>query len=114
MIAELQDEHAVQHFKPDFRRIYPLDCSSLVITARGDNCDFVSRFFAPWAGINEDPVTGSAHCGLVPYWAERLGKTSFHARQLSHRGGELFCELQGERVLMSGYAVLFSKGELYL
>lgn len=114
LIAELKDEDTVINFKPDFRRIYPLDCSGLIITARGTQCDFVSRFFAPWAGINEDPVTGSAHCALTPYWTERLKKSKLHARQVSRRGGELFCELKDQRVLMSGYAVFFSKGELQL
>lgn len=113
LIAELQDEHAVQYFQPNLTRIAALDCSGLVITARGSQSDFVSRFFAPSIGIDEDPVTGSAHCGLVPYWSERLGKKHLHARQLSKRGGELFCNLREDRVLMSGYAVLYSRGEIY-
>src|SRR5205085_3713060 len=79
--------------KPDFPLLKTLDVVGVIATAPGEDCDFVSRFFAPRAGINEDPVTGSAHCNLIPYWANRLGKTKLHARQLSARGGELFCEL---------------------
>jgi len=114
LIAELPDAASVASFKPDFFRILQLDCSGLIITARGEDCDFVSRFFAPKVGVNEDPVTGSAHCGLVPYWSAKLGKTTFHARQLSARGGELFCEYRGARVLMSGHGVLYSQGMITL
>ncbi|HVB37870.1 MAG TPA: PhzF family phenazine biosynthesis protein, partial [Vicinamibacterales bacterium] len=73
-------------------------------------CDFVSRFFAPRAGIPEDPVTGSAHCTLVPYWSDRLGKTQLHARQVSRRGGELFCEDLGDRIKLSGQCVEYLRG----
>lgn len=76
--------------------------------------NFVSRFFAPMVGIPEDPVTGSAHCTLIPYWAERLNKRVLHAFQLSKRGGELFCENLGDRVGISGHAVLYAKGEIYV
>jgi PhzF family phenazine biosynthesis protein len=114
LIAELENEAAVQRLKPDFSRILSLDCHGLIVTARGGTCDFVSRFFAPKVGIDEDPVTGSAHCGLVPFWAQRLGKTTLVARQLSARGGELHCELKGDRVLMGGQAVLFSSGVIHL
>ena len=76
--------------------------------------DFVSRFFAPAAGVDEDPVTGSAHCALTPYWAERLGKSRLHAFQLSERGGELFCEALGDRVLIAGHAVTYLEGEIRL
>jgi predicted PhzF superfamily epimerase YddE/YHI9 len=82
--------------------------------APGEDCDFVSRFFAPAAGIDEDPVTGSAHCTLMPYWAARLGKTKLFARQISARGGELFCELAGDRVYIGGKAVLYLRGEIVL
>lgn len=112
-IAELADATEVQGCKPDFAGIAALECSALIITAPGSDCDFVSRFFAPKVGINEDAVTGSAHCGLVPYWSTRLGKTVLHARQLSQRGGELFCELRGDRVLMGGRAVLYSQGTIF-
>ena len=113
-IAELQDEAAVQSLQPDFRALAELDCRAVSITARGTTCDFVSRFFAPKMGIDEDPVTGSAHCGLVPFWAARLGKNALSARQLSERGGELQCELRGARVLMSGHAVLYSTATMHL
>jgi predicted PhzF superfamily epimerase YddE/YHI9 len=84
------------------------------VTAKGDSSDFVSRFFAPDFGVPEDPVTGSAHCTLIPYWAEKLGKNDLFARQVSARGGELFCELRGDRVKMAGEAVLYLKGEIYV
>lgn len=113
-IAELADERTVQTLQPDPRALIGLDCRAVSVTARGQDCDFVSRFFAPKMGIDEDPVTGSAHCGLVPFWAHRLGRHQFLARQLSARGGELRCELRGTRVLMSGYAVLYSTGTLHL
>ena len=86
----------------------------MIVTAPGDNSDFVSRFFAPAVGVDEDPVTGSAHCTLIPYWAERLGKNELFARQVSARGGELFCELAGDRVKIGGNAVLYLKGEIYV
>ncbi|MCL2283575.1 MAG: PhzF family phenazine biosynthesis protein [Fibromonadales bacterium] len=90
------------------------DSFGIIITAKGDNCDFVSRFLAPNAGIDEDPVTGRAHCTLIPYWAERLGKTKMRALQLSKRGGEIDCEHLGERVLIGGKAVLYLKGKIVL
>ena len=83
-----------------------------IVTARGDNCDFVSRFFAPHAGINEDPVTGRAHCSLIPFWSERLGKKTMTARQLSRRGGILYCEDHGERVRIGGQATRYLKGSI--
>jgi predicted PhzF superfamily epimerase YddE/YHI9 len=113
-IAELEDEAAVQSLQPDFRALAALECRAVSITARGKTCDFVSRFFAPKMGIDEDPVTGSAHCGLVPFWATRLGKYVLSARQLSERGGELQCELRGARVLMGGHAVLYSTATMHL
>jgi predicted PhzF superfamily epimerase YddE/YHI9 len=86
----------------------------VIVTAPGRDADFVSRFFAPGAGIAEDPVTGSAHCTLVPYWSRRLAKKSLFARQVSARGGELWCEDMGERVKIAGHAVMFMKGEISL
>jgi predicted PhzF superfamily epimerase YddE/YHI9 len=86
----------------------------VIVTAPGRGADFVSRFFAPRAGVPEDPVTGSAHCTLVPYWSERLGKKRLHAFQVSRRGGELFCEDRGERVGIAGHAVLVLEGTLRL
>jgi predicted PhzF superfamily epimerase YddE/YHI9 len=86
----------------------------VVVTSRGDDSDFVSRFFTPQASILEDPVTGSAHCSLIPYWSDVLGKIEMTARQLSARGGRLFCKNAGERVLISGRAVTYLKGEISL
>ncbi|HEY0720251.1 MAG TPA: PhzF family phenazine biosynthesis protein [Gammaproteobacteria bacterium] len=104
----------VRTLQPRFEAIRQLDCRGLAVTARGDDCDFVSRFFAPKVGIDEDPVTGSAHTKLVPYWSDQLGKLKLHAHQLSQRGGELFCELRWERVLMSGTAVPYLAGTISL
>jgi predicted PhzF superfamily epimerase YddE/YHI9 len=87
---------------------------AVIVTAPGREADFVSRFFAPAAGVPEDPVTGSAHCTLVPYWARRLGKTQLQARQVSARGGELFCEHRGERVTIAGRAVRYLEGTIHL
>ena len=103
----------VRSLQPDFRLLGTLD-EKVIVTAPGDDCDFVSRFFAPTAGVNEDPVTASAHCTLIPYWAKRLGKAKLFARQLSKRGGEIFCEDAGERVRIGGNAVLYSRGEIEL
>ena len=97
---------------PDFAALATLERSCTIVTAPGIDCDFVSRFFAPRDGIPEDPVTGSAHCTLAPYWAARLGKTKLHARQVSARGGELWCELRGNRVGIAGHAVLYLRGEI--
>jgi predicted PhzF superfamily epimerase YddE/YHI9 len=95
-------------------KIAALDRMAVIATARGGDCDFVSRFFAPGIGIPEDPVTGSAHCTLVPFWSSRLGKTRLFARQLSARGGELWCEDRGERVAIAGRAVLYLEGTIEL
>ena len=103
-LAVLEDESAVLGLAPDMAAILALDRRGVIVTAPGQECDFVSRFFAPALGIPEDPVTGSAHCVLVPYWAERLGSDDLHARQVSARGGELFCRLRGDRVRLSGEA----------
>lgn len=91
-----------------------VDMRGTIVTAKGDDSDFVSRFFAPDVGVVEDPVTGSSHCTLIPYWAERLGKDELFARQLSSRGGELYCTLIGDRVKIAGDAVLYMKGEIYV
>ncbi len=98
---------------PDFAALRKEDCWAAIATAPGDNgVDFVSRFFAPAQGIDEDPVTGSSHCTLTPYWAERLGKTVLEARQLSRRGGALRCTVQGDRVKIAGRAVLYLEGKI--
>lgn len=111
VLFELKDESAVRNCTPDFTLLKKIG-EKVMITAKGDKVDFVSRFFAPIAGIDEDPVTGSAHSQLIPYWAEKLGKNKLHALQLSSRGGELWCEYLGDRVTMAGECVFFMKGEL--
>ena len=111
-LAVFADAEEIIGLKPDMAQLARLDCLGLIVTAPGRDCDFVSRFFAPGAGIAEDPVTGSAHCTLIPYWSERLGKKKLHARQLSARGGELFCEDRGDRVGIGGRCALYSRAEL--
>jgi PhzF family phenazine biosynthesis protein len=100
----------VRNVHPNFALLRNLHPYVVAVTARGDDVDFVSRYFAPSYGIPEDPVTGSAHCILAPYWAKRLGKSKLHARQLSERGGELWCEVAGDRVFLRGKAVLTLEG----
>ena len=103
----------VAALKPDLTALGKVDCWAAIVTAPGENgIDFVSRFFAPAQGVPEDPVTGSSHCTLVPYWAKRLGKTQFEARQLSRRGGALRCALQGDRVSIGGKAVVYLEGRI--
>ena len=104
----------IASMQPDFREIEKVPCRGVIVTAPGDDVDFVSRFFGPQSGIAEDPVTGSAHTTLVPYWAGRLGKTSFDALQLSRRGGRLHCVLQGNRVEIGGKAKKFLVGTITL
>jgi PhzF family phenazine biosynthesis protein len=111
-LAVFANEADVRGLKPDFAVLKTLDCLGIIATAPGSDCDFVSRFFAPGAGVDEDPVTGSAHCTLIPYWSQRLGKTKLFARQVSHRGGELFCEYAGDRARIGGRAVLYLRGEI--
>ncbi len=101
---ELENEEAVRNCQPDFVRLKRMG-EKTIITARGTEVDFVSRFFAPIVGIDEDPVTGSAHAQLIPYWAEKLGKTNLRAKQLSRRGGDLWCDYLGERVTIAGKCV---------
>jgi PhzF family phenazine biosynthesis protein len=112
LLVVFEREGEVRTFRPDFERIGALDVFAVIISAPGETVDFVSRFFAPRAGVPEDPVTGSAHCTLVPYWAARLGKDKLVAKQLSRRGGDLSCELRGDRVLISGNAVEYLRGEI--
>ncbi len=115
LLAVFESENEIRAMQPDFDRLKEIKSHfGVIVTAPGEDSDFVSRFFAPNAGINEDPVTGSAHCTLIPYWAERLGKNKLHAYQLSSRKGELFCEHLGDRVRISGHAALFARGEIYL
>lgn len=113
-LAVFATEAEVRALKPDFAVLKALDCLGIIATAPGGECDFVSRFFAPGAGVDEDPVTGSAHCTLIPYWAQRLNKPKLWARQVSARGGELTCEHAGDRVRIGGHATLYLRGEILL
>jgi PhzF family phenazine biosynthesis protein len=113
-LCVFESEKQVRALKPDMGRLRELDRMGVIATARGDTVDFVSRFFAPKVGIPEDPVTGSAHCTLVPYWTDRLGKDQLHAQQVSRRGGELFCIARGMRVVIAGRAVLYMRGAVDL
>jgi PhzF family phenazine biosynthesis protein len=107
-----ENEDQVRALTPNMEKLAALDRFACIVTAPGRDCDFVSRFFAPARGVPEDPVTGSSHCTLIPYWSKRLGKTKLFARQLSRRGGELWCEDRGERVKIAGRAVKFLEGSL--
>lgn len=111
-LAVFDSENNVRNIKPDFEQLKRLPLRGVIVTSPGERADFVSRFFAPKFGINEDPVTGSAHCSLAPYWGRRLGKNKLLALQISSRGGELYCEVLDERVLISGKAVKFMQGEI--
>ena len=107
-----EKEEDIINLKPDFFLLEKIDVIGIIVTAPGKEVDFVSRFFAPSCSVPEDPVTGSAHCTLIPYWAKRLGKKSMRAYQLSSRKGEIWCEDKGERVLISGKAVTYLRGEI--
>jgi PhzF family phenazine biosynthesis protein len=111
-MAVFEREEDIRSLEPDFAALGTLPNAGVIVTAPGRDCDFVSRFFAPELGVQEDPVTGSTHCNLIPYWAERLGKQKLFARQLSKRGGELFCENRADRVRIGGYAVTYLVGEI--
>lgn len=113
-VAVFDNEEDIVSLDPDYDALRKLDLRGVVATSRGKSFDFVSRFFAPKIGINEDPVTGSSHCELAPYWADKLRKTKLKARQLSQRGGEIGCELRGDRVLLSGRAVKYMEGRITL
>ena len=112
LLVVLDSQKAVREVQPDFLALARIECRGVIITARGERCDFVSRFFAPRLGIPEDPVTGSSHSVLAPYWAGKLGKNDLHALQVSKRGGELFCTHAGERVKISGRAALYMEGTI--
>lgn len=113
LMAVIGTEDAVRNLSPDFALLGRLEgVFGVIVTARGGSCDFVSRFFAPNAGIPEDPATGSSHCTLIPFWAGRLGKTALLARQLSKRGGTLYCRHLGSRVEIGGNAALYLEGEI--
>lgn len=113
-LAVFPDEAAVASLAPDFAGIAALDGDGLIATAPGRTVDFVSRYFAPAAGIPEDPVTGAAHCTLAPYWAQRIGRKKLTARQISKRGGDLVCEDRGERVIIAGKAVIYLEGRIHV
>lgn len=110
----LPNEEAVKNVEPNYSLIKEIETVGVIVTAKGKEADVVSRCFYPGAGIPEDPVTGSAHCNIVPYWSGKLGKTKLFCQQLSPRHGDLQCELQGDRVLMSGKCVLYMKGEIFV
>jgi PhzF family phenazine biosynthesis protein len=114
LLAVLASEADVLSLHPDTAQLAAVDTRGIIVTAPGTDCDFVSRFFAPRLGLLEDPVTGSAHSTLIPFWSERLGKTRMFARQLSRRRGELYCEARAERVGIGGRAILYSRAHLEL
>jgi PhzF family phenazine biosynthesis protein len=111
-LCVFETEAQVRALKPNMEKLAAIDRFATIVTAPGTDCDFVSRFFAPAKGVPEDPVTGSAHCTLIPYWAGRLGKTKLFARQVSRRGGELWCEHRGDRVTIAGRAVKYLEGTI--
>ncbi len=114
LLAVFSDEKSLLDLTPDFRRLEQVDTFGVIATAPGDTDDFVTRFFAPRMGIDEDPVTGSAYCTAIPYWSERLGKTEMVARQISRRGGTIYCRANGERVDIGGNAVEVLIGQISL
>jgi PhzF family phenazine biosynthesis protein len=113
-MAVFSGEQDVIELRPDMSMLRQLDSRGVIVTAEGRDVDFVSRFFAPKLGIDEDPVTGSAHCALTPYWAKKLSKKDLHAHQMSRRGGELFCQDSGDRVVISGRTAKFMEGVITL
>lgn len=114
VMLRLESESDVRGLTPDFGALLNIPYDEVICTAKGDDCDFASRMFAPRIGIPEDPVTGAIHCSLIPYWAGELGKDRLFARQVSARGGELFCEMAGMRVKIGGNATLYMKGEIFV
>jgi len=111
-IAVYKEQNAIQDMRPDFSLLEQRHPYVVAVTAPAQEVDFVSRYYKPSYGMPEDSVTGSAHCALAPYWAKRLGRAQLHARQLSERGGELWCEIAGNRVILKGNAVLIMQGSL--
>ncbi len=114
LMAVFADEEEIIKLSPDFEKLKKIPQLGVIVTAKGNNSDFVSRFFAPNAGVNEDPVTGSAHTTLIPYWAHRLNKEKLHAFQISERKGELYCEYHTDKVYISGKALTYLVGEINL
>ena len=113
-LAIFENERDILNLNPNFQAIKKLEHDGIIVTAPGDDVDFVSRFFGPKLGIPEDPVTGGAHCSLIPYWSKRLAKKNLIARQLSKRGGELYCAHRGDRVQIGGRAITYLRGELLI
>jgi PhzF family phenazine biosynthesis protein len=113
-MAVYESEDEILELRPNMEQLSRLDKYGVIVTSPGQTADFVSRFFAPGVGIPEDPVTGSAHCTLIPYWSDCIGKQTLLAHQVSKRGGELLCQDLGDRVKMAGRAVLFAEGTIHL
>lgn len=111
-LAVFESERQIRSLKPDFKQLAHTGYERIIVTAPGDKVDFVSRYFKPQSAMTEDPVTGSAHCILMPYWARRLSKNKLHARQVSKRGGDILCELKSERVYLTGKAVPYLQGTI--
>lgn len=114
VMAVFENQSDIEEMAPDMRALGQLEARGVIVTAKGDSCDFVSRFFGPAVGIDEDPVTGSAHCKLTPYWHEKTGKKMMTARQLSKRGGLLFCTMDADRVKIAGKVVTYMEGTIKL
>ena len=114
LIAVFNDQDEILSISPDLEKLKKIDYPSIVVTSLGDNSDFVSRNFAPKLGIPEDPVTGSSHCELIPYWSNKINKKEMIALQLSERGGKIYCTNKDNRVLIGGKAVTFLRGEIDL
>jgi len=114
LIVVFENQYDVSTIIPDVEKIKKLDYPSIIVTAEGDNVDFISRNFAPKLGIPEDPVTGSSHCELIPYWSKRLNKKDMIALQISERGGKIYCSDKDKRVLIAGEAITFFRGEIEL
>lgn len=115
LLVILENEEKVSNLLPNLELLSKIkEYMAVIVSAKGNKVDFVSRFFAPNAGIPEDPVTGSSHCTLIPYWSEQLNKDKLHALQLSPRGGELFCEKMGGGGVIKGKAVMYMRGEIYI
>ena len=112
LIVVFESQSEIEAITPNFPLLKTINVRGVIVTAKGDDADFVCRFFAPRYGIDEDPVTGSAYCELMPYWANKLNKSVLHAKQLSKRSGDIWCELVGDRVLISGKAVHYMTGEI--
>ena len=112
LFAVMESEEDIKNINPDFDKLLQLEGQGLIVSSKSKDFDFVSRYFCPKYGINEDPVTGSAHTTLIPYWADKLNKTTLTAKQISNRGGILYCTNLVDRVLIGGKAVLYMKGEI--